>query len=120
MGGVNERPSLNTLYLAPKTEKEQQLANVWTNVLSMDRVGVRDNFFELGGTSLKAVQLISEIKREVGLQVPIVNLFAEPTIEALARFAEGDAESDSGDKGERVQQRGAARRGALKRRRKPR
>ena len=115
---VHQRPEVNTIYLAPKSETEQRIADTFAHVLSLDKVGVRDNFFDLGGTSLRAVQLIAELQRKHSFQIPVVSLFAEPTVEALVRLVDGDA--DSGEKAQEGKQRGEARRQARSRRRKSR
>ncbi|WP_329205926.1 amino acid adenylation domain-containing protein [Streptomyces sp. NBC_00683] len=72
-----------TEYRAPGTPAERQLAELWQQVLLIDRIGVRDNFFELGGDSMHAVR-ISGLARERGLDLPLTELFAHPTIEAVA------------------------------------
>jgi acyl carrier protein len=63
---------------------EASLAEIWKKVLGRPRIGINDNFFEAGGTSLKAVQLIAAIKKELKLTLAIVSLFECPTIRLLA------------------------------------
>lgn len=71
-------------YLAPRSELEQTIANIWCDVLGLERVGVDDNFFELGGHSLKAVQVISRLQRDTSKQLSLRDLFSLPTISLLA------------------------------------
>ena len=71
-------------YVAPRTREEQALARIWADILGLTRVGIHNNFFELGGHSLKATQVISRIHRELGIQVPLRELFSRPTIAELA------------------------------------
>lgn len=71
-------------YVAPRDEFEAALANLWTAVLGVLRVGVMDSFFELGGHSLKATQLVARVKRELGAEISIVDVFQHPTVAALA------------------------------------
>jgi hypothetical protein len=49
-------------------------------------VGVHDNFFELGGTSLSGIQLVTELKKQLGVEVPTVSIFQAPTVSALVRY----------------------------------
>lgn len=75
-------------HLPPRNEVEKRLAAIWREVLNLEQVGVRDDFFRLGGHSLKATQLISRIRRDMKVDVPLREVFAEPTIEHLARLIE--------------------------------
>lgn len=63
---------------------EQQLAEIWAEVLNIYPVGVKDNFFELGGHSLLAVQLMAKIEQQFGRNLPLATLFQHPNIEQLA------------------------------------
>ena len=71
-------------YVAPRTTLEQQLADLWASVLGVERVGVHDSFFELGGHSLLATQLTSRLRQQLGIEMPLRNLFESPTIASLA------------------------------------
>jgi amino acid adenylation domain-containing protein len=100
--------------VAPRTEKEQQLAYMWQEVLSLDEApGVLDDFFSLGGHSLLVVRLFASIEREFGVRLPLTMMIANPTIESLA-VALGDskplaAKSSSSDDVETSPPTGAAR-----------
>jgi amino acid adenylation domain-containing protein len=76
-------------YLAPRNEIETRLVSIWQDVLGVDQVGVRDNFFELGGHSLLAVRLLTRIQEDFGQTLPLMLLFQDGTIEALAEFLSG-------------------------------
>ncbi|HEY6253916.1 MAG TPA: amino acid adenylation domain-containing protein, partial [Candidatus Angelobacter sp.] len=78
-GDAYARPS----YEAPQTEMEQILAEVWQELLGVERVGRHDNFFELGGHSLLVVHLIQRLRR-LQLQVGVRTLFATPVLSDLA------------------------------------
>jgi len=86
----DSRPEEVGGYVAPRTELERKLADIWSRVLRVDRVGVRDNFFELGGHSLLIVQLIERM-RQLGLAAELRSIYASPTLEDLARSIEGRA-----------------------------
>ncbi|WP_162603898.1 non-ribosomal peptide synthetase, partial [Streptomyces sp. CS014] len=80
------RLALDTGYVAPRTPTERVIAEVWSEVLDVDRVGVHDNFFELGGDSIMSVQLVSRARaRGVGLSPKLV--FDHQTVAALAAVA---------------------------------
>jgi amino acid adenylation domain-containing protein len=78
------RPELDNAYCGPRTPVEETLAGIWQSVLRLDRVGVQDNFFELGGHSLLATQVISRVREAFHVDVPLRDLFVNPTVEGLA------------------------------------
>ena len=75
-----------TEYEAPADEIEARLAEVWREVLGIERIGVNNNFFELGGHSLKATILASKIHQTCNVEVPLREIFQKPTIRELARY----------------------------------
>ena len=72
-------------YIAPRTEFEEELARIWSELLGVPRVGVEDNFFLLGGHSLLATQAVSRIRQTLDAPLPLRAIFESPTIAALAR-----------------------------------
>jgi len=78
------RPQLDTWYAAPRSPTEEQLAGIWSQVLSLDRVGVHDNFFDLGGHSLAATRVVSRVIKQFQLEVPLQSLFQSPTVAEMA------------------------------------
>ncbi|WP_367254171.1 non-ribosomal peptide synthetase [Pseudomonas sp. stari2] len=81
-------------YLAPRSELEQTLADIWATVLKVEKVGVCDNFFELGGHSLLATQIASRVQKALQRDVPLRAMFECSTVEQLAEYIEGLAASD--------------------------
>ena len=83
------RPAASTTARAepvpPRTEVEQQLVQLWQEVLGIDQVGIQDSFFDLGGHSLVALRLMAQIQQQFGINLPLSTLFQSPTIEQLAR-----------------------------------
>ncbi|WP_420127865.1 non-ribosomal peptide synthase/polyketide synthase [Longimicrobium sp.] len=78
-------------YEAPVGDTEQALAEVWAELLRVERVGRRDNFFQLGGHSLLAVRVISRIRQVLGAEVALGDLFERPVLADLARAIGGAA-----------------------------
>ncbi len=76
---VDEDPN----YVAPRDETERQVAEIWTRLLGISRVGLNDDFFKLGGHSLLATQLIAEVRRATNTEVTVQALFQNPTIAGL-------------------------------------
>ena len=84
------RPDLDQAYVAPRSELETRLAGLWSEILGLDRVGVRDRFFELGGTSLQAARFVNALQEELGEFVYVVTVFDNPTIDGYAAFLRSD------------------------------
>ncbi|MEH2041494.1 non-ribosomal peptide synthetase [Nostoc sp.] len=76
----------NQDYVAPRSQVEKLLAQIWAKVLGKEQVGVHDNFFELGGHSLLATVLTSRIRDTFQIDLPVRNLFEAPTVEQLSRY----------------------------------
>jgi amino acid adenylation domain-containing protein len=72
-------------YEAPMGEIEEAIADVWRELLSLERVGRNDHFFELGGHSLLAVQVISRLRDVLKIEVALRELFLQPTLAAFAQ-----------------------------------
>ena len=78
------------IYVAPRTETEEQLVAIWSDVLGVKQIGVHDDFFALGGHSLLATQLISRIRDSLNTELPLLALFNHPTVAGLAVEITGD------------------------------
>ncbi len=76
----------------PRDDVEAQLVNIWRRVLKTPNVGVRDSFFDLGGHSMLAVQMVAEIKKSMGKEIPLIALFSARTIEQLAGLLRDEGE----------------------------
>jgi amino acid adenylation domain-containing protein len=82
-------PGANETFVEPRTEVEKLLADIWLEVLHLERLGVHDNFFELGGHSLLAIQVISRAREIFHNGVSLRSLFRAPTVAGLAETIEG-------------------------------
>jgi amino acid adenylation domain-containing protein/non-ribosomal peptide synthase protein (TIGR01720 family) len=76
------QPAAN--YVAPRAPNEELLANLWAQLLHVERVSRHDNFFELGGHSLLATQLMSRVRNTFQVELPVRALFESPTVAGLA------------------------------------
>ncbi|MDP9220207.1 MAG: amino acid adenylation domain-containing protein, partial [Actinomycetota bacterium] len=76
-------------YVEPRTELERAVADIWTSILPVDRVGVDDNFFDLGGHSLQSVEIVLRLEQLVGRTVPLSILLQAPTVAELAAAVSG-------------------------------
>lgn len=80
--------NLQENYTAPRTPTEQQMADIWAQVLNLERVGIHDNFFELGGHSLLATQIIARLRKVLSVELPLRTFFEAPTIADLGERVE--------------------------------
>jgi len=79
----NQNPSMME-YVAPAEGIERALADIWKEILKIERAGAQDNFFVLGGNSLKAILMASRIHKAFHVVIPLVDIFKMPTIQKLA------------------------------------
>jgi amino acid adenylation domain-containing protein len=81
------RPNADGSYTAPRTPEEQLIADIWTEILGIDRVGVHDNFFAIGGHSLLATRVVGGLRRAfdgAARTVGVMDMFKFPTVAELA------------------------------------
>ncbi|MNW26219.1 Linear gramicidin synthase subunit D [compost metagenome] len=76
------RPDADKSYVAPRSEAEQIMAQVWTDVLGMPNISIHDNYFELGGDSILSLQVVSRVRKS-GLHITPKQVFENPTIAQL-------------------------------------
>lgn len=88
---------IHDLYIAPRTDVEKLVADIWKEYLNIEKVGVYDNFFELGGHSLIAVKVMARIEKETGKRLPLAILFENSTVEKLALILGMDGRSITWD-----------------------
>ena len=81
-----------TRYVAPRTELEKRLADIWRKALNMDRVGVEDDFNDLGGDLFLAAVIFGEIEETFAITISMVTILAAPTIALLAPRVEALAQ----------------------------
>jgi acyl carrier protein len=76
--------------VAPRTEVEEELTRLWTNLFQSPRIGVQDNFFHLGGHSLLAFQLIDAVRESYHVELSLADLAQRPTVAGLAELMAED------------------------------
>ncbi len=84
------RPDLATAWAAPRSAREERLVAIWEQILGIDGIGVFDDFFDLGGHSLLGTQLVSRLRTEMQVEVPLARLFEAPTVAELAAAVEAE------------------------------
>ncbi|AGC45639.1 amino acid adenylation domain-containing protein [Myxococcus stipitatus DSM 14675] len=90
--------SVKDTFVAPRDEVERHLADIWAQLLGLERVDVHDNFFELGGDSIISLQVVARA-RGFGLSLATRDLFQNQTLEALARVARAASTRLVGEQG---------------------
>ena len=84
------RPELEEAFIAPRGPVEEAIADIWADVLRLERVGARDNFFSLGGHSLLAAQVVNRLRDAFRVDVPLRVFFEAPTVADFAARLAGD------------------------------
>ncbi|MFF9347883.1 amino acid adenylation domain-containing protein [Streptomyces sp. NPDC014734] len=90
------RPDLDAGFAAPDTPVEKAVADIWAEVLSVDRVGLDDDFFELGGHSMLATQAVAVAAERLGVGVTLRMLFDRPTVRELAGALDASLAAQNG------------------------
>lgn len=79
-----DRPQFENSFVEASSKLEKQIASIFSEVVSVDRIGIHDNFFELGGHSLSATKVIARISEQLPVSLTIADIFDAPTIAELA------------------------------------
>jgi len=82
-------------YVAPSTPEEQRLADIWREVLGVERIGAHDDFFALGGHSMKAVQVLARVQESWRVELSLRVLFERPTLADMAKHLAASRPVDS-------------------------
>ena len=92
------RPELEQPYVAPATPIEKTVAELWSELLAIERIGAHDNLFELGGHSLLATRMLARLDQSFATELSISELFDAPTVAAVAqRLGERRARGQGGE-----------------------
>jgi amino acid adenylation domain-containing protein len=75
-------------WIEPRTDVEQLIQEIWSELTGVERVGIRDDFFKLGGHSLMATRMLSRLRDELDVTLPLSAVFERPTIEGLSAAVE--------------------------------
>jgi non-ribosomal peptide synthetase component F len=84
-------------YVAPRNGLEELLVPLWCEVLGRTSVGVLDDFFDLGGHSLLGVRLLARVRDELGVRLPVRQLFKRPTVAAMAELIAHELAAQAGE-----------------------
>jgi amino acid adenylation domain-containing protein/non-ribosomal peptide synthase protein (TIGR01720 family) len=76
------------VYVAPITEIEKQLVSIWSTVLGVEEstLSIKADFFDLGGHSIKAIRLLGQVHKQLGVKIALKELFTHPTIEQISKL----------------------------------
>jgi acyl carrier protein len=86
--------------VAPRSDKEKIIADLWKEILELDRVGRDDNFFDLGGNSLDTIKVSHRLKEEFVKDIPIIIIFRHPTVRSIAAYLDREEDNFPGQKKE--------------------
>lgn len=81
---VNKQELNTQIKVDPRNPIEKAIAQIWIDILHLDKISIHDNFFDLGGDSLLAVRVIEQIQKQLNREIPLSALFLNPTVADLA------------------------------------
>ena len=87
-----DRPSLEQSYEPPRSRIEKQLAQIWSEILKLERIGIHDSFFDLGGHSLTATQVVTRVCSTFNVELTLRTFFQLPTIANIAEVLEASTQ----------------------------
>jgi len=94
---LRPRPKLELPYEAPAHDTEKALADIWQNIFGIQHIGVNDDFLLLGGDSLKAMRMISRIRKELAIEIKVRDFFHNPTIRGIVESTRQMSHDDEAD-----------------------
>jgi amino acid adenylation domain-containing protein/non-ribosomal peptide synthase protein (TIGR01720 family) len=83
---VTDQGQCISSYQAPRTPLQQELVTIWESVLGKNQIGITDNFFNTGGDSIKAIRLVSTIRKKLEKEVEVKDIFKNQDIESLSNY----------------------------------
>ena len=110
------RQELRAPFVAAGTDTEEKIAAIWKDAVGIDTIGVDDNFFEVGGDSLIMIEVQWKLQEVFGRNVPLAEIFQNPTVRTLAAAFDRPALDDDGSAGSTSQSRAKTRLAAVKQR----
>ncbi|MCP4216225.1 MAG: amino acid adenylation domain-containing protein [bacterium] len=84
-------------YVAPGEGTQKIIAEIWQDILELEKVGIDDNFFDLGGNSLDFIKVGDKLNERLEKEIPVVMLFTYPTISALDAYLSGESGTAAGE-----------------------
>jgi len=90
---LHERTDDIKNYIAPRSEAEEKIMEIFQQIIGLDKISVNEDFFELGGDSLKAVQVTGELHKAFNVEVEVAEIFEHPTVAELAEYIKQADES---------------------------
>ena len=86
--GESSRPKLSTEFIAPRSDVEKGIAEIWQEILGVDNIGINDDFLELGGHSLLLTRIVMRVRKKFNVDLSLSNIFETPTIAAFTKEVE--------------------------------
>lgn len=90
-------PATKRQFVAPRTETEEAIAELWSDVLGVEPISIHDTFLELGGDSVLAAQVVARLRDALDISFGMIDLFSAPTIELLAEKVEAKIKAEDSD-----------------------